>query len=131
MNRAKFAAAVLVVGSVVALGLFAYLLDHGRAYGRVIPGLGDAADPEREEARAVSSDEDGEDAFESGRRAPPLLDEPAGLEVRVVDPDGRRSSFMEVVVYRGEELLRAGAATFGTAKLIPFEGPGSLRVVRD
>jgi hypothetical protein len=131
MKKGWFGVGVLVVGLVSLLGILAYALDHLRATTRVVPGLGEAAEPGREEAPAVPEGE-GED-IESTRLALPLaLREPSGLVVRVMGERGERIFYANVLAYRGDELLRAErAAPNDTATLIPFDGPGSLRVEHD
>jgi len=138
MKSARLGVAVFGIGLAVALAVFAYLLDQGRAGARVIPGLGEAAEPEREQTLAVQvaardgADEEDEgvgDEIESARRELPAKPvEPSGLVVHVVDEDGKRVYFADVLAYRGNELLRGDGAMSGTANLIPFDGPGNLRV---
>ena len=138
MKSARFGVAVFGIGLAVALAVFAYLLDQGRAGARVISGLGEAAEPEREQTLAVpvaardgadEEDEDVGDEIDSARRALPAKPvESSGLVVHVVDEDGKKAYFADVLAYRGNELLRGDGAMSGTANLIPFDGPGNLRV---
>jgi hypothetical protein len=137
LKSTRFAVAVVVVGLGVALGAFAYLLDHARASAHVLRGLGDAAESGREaafevlEPTAEEGADAGVDATESVRRSPLLADPPpsAGLEIHVVDEAGESPTFAEVLAYRGDELVRAGRTDGeGLAHLIPFDGPVSLRV---
>src|SRR5262245_36523637 len=135
MKSARFAVAVFGFGLATSLGLFAYLLDHARASAYVVNGLGDAAEPDREEAIAVpvaSAEEEDLDETESARRHPlTAAPSPAGaFAVHVVDEAGKPIALMDVLAYRGQELVRAGKTGIrsGLAHMIPFDGPGVLSV---
>jgi len=131
MKKGWFGVGVLVVGLASLLGILAYALDHLRATTRVVPGLGEAAEPGREEGLAVPEGED-EDIESSRQALPSSPRESSGLAVHVVDQKGKGIFYADVLAYRGNELSRAeGARPNGTATLIPFDGPGTLRVEHD
>lgn len=121
--------AAVVLGIVIALGAMTVVLDRLRSTVRVTPGLGDAAGGPVEDGELMAPvvHEDG-----SARRA--LAGEIAAtfdLEIHVVDEDEQSIPFVEVLAYRGDELVRAGRTDgSGLARLIPFAGPGTLRLER-
>ncbi|MSR63971.1 MAG: carboxypeptidase regulatory-like domain-containing protein [Planctomycetes bacterium] len=133
MKKGWLGVSALVVGIACALGLFAYVLDHARASVRVVRGLGEAAEPEREQALAVP--EEVEDELEpsasSRRSAARAPERENALEVRVVDPHGAGVSFVEVLAYRGGELVRASEHMRSVKALIPFDGAATLVAERD
>lgn len=131
MKKGWLAVGVLMAGLVFLLGILAYALDHLRASTRVVAGLGEAAEPSREEALTMpEGDEEGD--IETTRVATLHAPrEPSGLVVRVLDEEGKKISFVDVLAYRGDELVRANHYMSGTEELIPFDGPGTLRVEHD
>src|SRR5262245_27675930 len=108
----RFGVAVLVVGMAVALGAFAYLLDHARASAVVVRGLGEAAEPELTLAleEPPVEDEDTEVGLQPARGRDPVAVARtfSGLEVRATNEAGRYPAFADVLAYRGSELIRAG-----------------------
>jgi len=127
VKRGWLGAGALVVGIASLLGVLAYVLDHARASVRVVHGLGEAAEPAREEALAVP--EELGDERELARVAKAASrPRPAALEVFVVDEEGKRVPFVEVLAYRGGELLRAMETRTSSGAMIPFDGPATLRV---